>query len=83
MTFSQPLPGTPVSLFGGAKFTTDDSRLGFPYGANLALAPDWVLQGQYDGRHTHLVLTRRTDKGALSVLYGRTRHLGLQATVGF
>lgn len=83
MTFSQHIPESPVTLISSLKWSTDKSRLAFPFGANLKLGDQAVLQAIHDGDYTHLLLTRIERGWSASFVLARTRYPGMHFSYQF
>jgi hypothetical protein len=83
LTFSKSAEGFPLQAFVSLKYGTADERLAFPFGGNLRLDPETTLQAIHDGNHTHVLLSRRLEGASVSLVWARTRYLGLQLGVGF
>ncbi len=83
LTFARSEEGSPLTPFASVKYGTADGSVTFPFGANLALGPGWVVQAVNDGKTTHLVLSRHRDGRTLSFVLARSRYPGFQLSVGF
>lgn len=83
MTFSKALDGAPLTLISSLKWSTDKSRLAFPFGANLRFGDRHVLQAVNDGEYTHLLFTRLEDEFSASLMLARTKYLGVHLTFQF
>lgn len=83
LTASQPIEGTPFTVFASGKWMTDMSRLAFPFGVNWKMAEATTLQAVNDAEYTHLILTQAGGPGSASFILARMKHPGLMISVGF
>ncbi len=83
LTASQPVQGTPLTVFASGKWGTDMSRLAFPFGVNWRVTDSMTLQGINDSDYTHLILTQAGGPGSVSFVLARMKHPGLMVSVGF
>jgi hypothetical protein len=82
LTFSKSLDPR-FTPFVSVKYSTEDEMVAFPFGANYRLAPDMTMQAIYDGNYTHLLLSKAVGDGTLSLVFARTKHLGIAYSFGF
>lgn len=81
MTFAKTLPGGSAAPYAGVSYSEFEDRLVFPFGLNVALAPQWDALAMHDGRNTHLLLTYKMETMNLTAMLIRFRSLGI--SVGF
>lgn len=83
LTFARSLKGGCVSVFGSVKLSSINRAVAYPFGANFRLG-DWhVLQVINDGNYTHALLTHLADDVAITAVWARMRHFGVQLGFGF
>lgn len=82
-TSSKSIKGLPVMPFVSVKYSNHNGRVVFPFGGNLNLRKDLVLQTIHDGDYTHMLLTKIGKKGTTSLLFARMKYIGMSWSVGF
>lgn len=83
LTFAKNIPGTELTPFVSAKFSTYKERLAFPFGMNWQFAPQWTLQGINDGEYSHFLLSHQKGDIGVSLILARSRNLGIQTSISF
>lgn len=83
LTFARGLEGGKISVFGSVKLSTVNRAIAYPFGANFRLDDRHLLQVINDGNHTHALLTHMADDVAITAVWARMRHIGIQLGFGF
>lgn len=66
-----------AAVYGGVSFGGFEKRPVFPWGVNLRLMDKMDGMVMHDGRNTHLMLTRDMGDCSLTLLWVKTRYLGV------
>lgn len=68
---------TRAAVYGGVSYGGFERRPVFPWGANLRLADTLDGMVMNDGRNTHLMLTHAAGDHSVTLLWVKTRYLGV------
>lgn len=72
-----------ITPFVSVKTNTTDGKTVFPFGGNVAMGGNLVLQVVNDGDYTHFLLSKLFQRTSVSMLYAKSRHWGFSVAVGF
>lgn len=81
LTIAKSVPKWHVAPYFSINYSATDRGINYPFGANIALAPQWDLLPMNDGRRSHLLLTYKQKSYSISLLAVYMRHVGV--SVGF
>lgn len=82
-TFAKTLGDGSFTPFVSVKWNTFDNKVVYPFGANVRVADNLVLQAMNDGDYSHFLLTKMQDRAAYSLMLARGKHFGFAVSVGF
>lgn len=83
LTGAKKIKNSPLTPFASIKYNTYDRTTLFPYGLNIQAAPDWTVQGIYDGHYSHFLLTYMKGQSAYSFLLAKSKYPGFAISYGF
>jgi len=82
-TFAKGFPQYRLGPYVGISYSGWEKRFILPFGANLALAPQWDLLGMNDGRNTHVLLTYKMEKASITAMLVKMRYPGVSLGFSF
>lgn len=83
VTVAKGFPEAKLAPYISVSYSEWEQRLLFPFGVNIALAPEWDLLPMHDGRNTHLLLTYKQANYNITGMLVKMRHPGISIGFGF
>jgi hypothetical protein len=75
--------GLGVAPYASVNYSEFDRGLNFPFGAAVALGPQWTLTPMYDGRRAHTTLTWSGQQDSVTLIWAFNRRFGLSVGRNF
>ncbi|MBX3096652.1 MAG: hypothetical protein KF812_07305 [Fimbriimonadaceae bacterium] len=83
VTVAKKIPGTAFGPYVGASYSEWEQTVIFPFGVNVALAPEWDALYLNDGRNSHALLTYKGVGWNITLMSVRLRRFGVSVGYAF
>lgn len=77
VTFSKQIGTSPIAPYFSVNYSGFDRGVNFPFGASIALGPQWTLLPLYDGRRAHTTLTWSGTNASVTLIAAFNERFGL------
>ena len=84
-TFAKSIPGTALAPYISLNYSEYDRGINFPWGVNVALAPEWDFLFMHDSERAHFLLTHKflNQNVSLIVVDVDRPRFGISYGIGF
>lgn len=83
ITFAKTIPGKPISPYVSFSYSEFDEKILVPMGVNWAVDPKHDVLLMYDGRHSHLLATRKFKDHNLTLMAIKLRDPVFGISIGW
>lgn len=77
LTIAKSIPHLPIAPYVSLNYSETDHAFNLPFGANIALHPQWDLLPMYDGKRTHILLTYKAERWNVTLMSVFLRRAGV------